>query len=127
MARTARIPHECDSCYWTHSLRGVPTILPGHRYLIHTAFPGDPGYEEGEHPARLKECATHAISRDDFAATQYGICATYCCGTEPCVLQFQRAGAGHEHRHVCHRCSREQSEQAPVDTATNLSEPREGR
>ena len=39
-ARTARKAHLCDGCHWTPSLRGIPTILPGHRYLIHTAFPG---------------------------------------------------------------------------------------
>jgi hypothetical protein len=38
-ARTARQPHLCDSCHWTPSLRGVATIQPGHRYLLHTAFP----------------------------------------------------------------------------------------
>ncbi|GGN39680.1 hypothetical protein FHR83_006666 [Actinoplanes campanulatus] len=101
-ARTARVPHECDSCYWTPSLRGVATILPGHMYLEHVAFPGDEGFEEGEQPARLRECATHAIERDDFAATQYGICGSYCHGTNPCVLPFQKGAPGHDC--VCREC-----------------------
>jgi hypothetical protein len=101
-ARTARVGHECDTCYWTPSLRGVATIRPGHRYLLHTAFPGDPGFEEGECPARLKECAFHAIQRDDFTATRYGICGSYCHGTTLCTLPFEKGGPGHEHQ--CRDC-----------------------
>lgn len=101
-ARTARAPHECDTCYWTPSLRGVPTILPGHRYLEHVAFPGDPGFEEGQAPLRHKECASHAIERDDCSATQFGICGSYCHGTNPCVLPFERGAPGH--KCVCREC-----------------------
>lgn len=105
IARTAREPHLCDTCHWMPSLRGVATILPGHRYLLHTAFPGDEGYEEGSRPARLKECATHAIERDDFTATLYGICGSSCCGTTPCALPFEKGAPCHEHQ--CGECVRE--------------------
>jgi hypothetical protein len=103
IARTARIPHECDSCWWTLSLRGVPTILPGHRYLLHTAFPGEEGYEEGTRPARLTECAEHAISRTDgIASGEFEICGTYCCGTTPCALPHEKGAPGHDHQ--CRDC-----------------------
>lgn len=111
-AYTARVPHKCDTCHWTPSLRGVATILPGHRYLVHVAFPGDEGYEEGTSPARLRECATHAIERDDFTATSFGICGTYCCGTKPCVLPFDKAGAGYGHDHTCDQCAHDRAAEA---------------
>lgn len=99
---TARIPHECDSCHWTPSLRGVATILPGHRYLSHTAFPGDEGFEEGTRPARLTECASCAIGRDAPTAGLYGICGTFCHGTTPCALPFEKGAPGHDH--ACREC-----------------------
>lgn len=100
--RTARIAHECDTCYWTPSLRGVAMILPGHRYLEHVAFPGDEGFEEGRQPARMKECGTHAMERDGFAATLYGICGSYCCGVQPCLLPAVKGSATHQC--ICKRC-----------------------
>jgi hypothetical protein len=65
-ARTARRPHLCDSCHWTPSLRGVATIQPGHRYLLHTAFP-DGMVNTSDRPYSLKECVACTCERDDSA------------------------------------------------------------
>jgi hypothetical protein len=99
---TARTPHSCETCDrktangdWTKS------ILPGHRYLLHTAFPGDDGFDALERPFSVRECGSCAIERDDFVAHSFGICGTYCHGTNPCVLPFDAAGAGFGHNHVC--------------------------
>ena len=103
---TALKPHPCDSC----SLRTVngnyrTAIFPGQRYLQHTTFPGDEGFEEGAQPVSHKECASCAIARDDFTAVQYGICGSYCHGTMPCALPFEKGAPGHEHE--CRECVRE--------------------
>lgn len=99
---TARKAHPCENCHWVASLRGTNTILPGHRYLLHTAFPRDDGFDALESPFSIRECASCAVERDDGTATQYGICATYCHGTNPCVLPFERGAPGHEH--ACREC-----------------------
>ena len=100
---TARKPHPCDTCSRitvTGDYR--PAIFPGQRYLAHTTFPGDPGFEEGARPVAHKECASCAIGRDDFTATEYGICGSYCHGTTPCALPFEKGAPGHEH--ACREC-----------------------
>jgi hypothetical protein len=102
-AVTARRPYECDTCYWTASLRGVATILPGHRYLLHTAFPGDPGFEEGERPARNKECIACAGERDLADQLVAGACGTFCHGTTPCALPIGQGSPSHEHS--CKKCA----------------------
>lgn len=66
--RTARTPHLCEGCHWTGSLRGVPTILPGHRYIIHTTFPGAEAYEEG--PARSGTTSACGASSSGPARTR---------------------------------------------------------
>lgn len=100
LARTARVPHLCDSCYWSPSLRGVPTIGPGHRYLRHVAFPGDDGHEEGTRPWALVECVACACERDATAGLlQAGACSGFCCGTTPCARPDRHAGG-----HACRTC-----------------------
>lgn len=106
---TARVAHACEGCS-VKTVNGVWTtpILPGHRYLLHTAFPGDDGFEEMDSPFSIRECARCAHARDVDASMLYLICGSYCCGTEPCALPFQPVGTpapGHEH--VCHRCASE--------------------
>ena len=103
--RTARIPHPCDSCHWTPSLRGVATILPGHRYLIHTAFPGDAGHEEGQRPAALKECVACAADRTgDDPIILAVACGAYCCALTPCALPVRHGG-----EHSCRRCAEDRA------------------
>jgi hypothetical protein len=104
VARTARIPHLCEGCHWTPSLRGVPTILPGHRYLLHTAFP-DGLTNTSTAPYTLKECAACASVRD--AAGLLGACSASCCDTLPCALPFK-----HDGDHSCRRCATDQSRTA---------------
>lgn len=101
---TAQIKHTCETCS-RKTVNGDWTtpILPGHRYLVHTAFPGDEGFEEGTRPQQLRECASCAIEREDYTATLYGICGSFCCGVEPCVLPFRTPGTA-EHEHACRRC-----------------------
>lgn len=108
---TARVAHSCES----HDRQTVngdwsKGILPGHRYVLHTAFPGDDGFDSLERPFSIKECASCAIERDDAAATTFGICGTYCHGTTPCALPFERGAPGHEH--FCRECVLEQRESA---------------
>jgi hypothetical protein len=98
-ARTARIPHLCDNCHWVPSLRGTPTIAPGHRYLLHTAFP-DGGTNASDHPWSLKECVACAEDRDLGMRGTHLACCTYCCGTVPCALPFK-----HDGDHSCRRCA----------------------
>ncbi len=102
---TARTAHPCSTCdHPTVNNNWTASIRPGHRYLQHVAFPGDDGFEDSMRPWRAKECASCAIGRDDFTAHQFGICGTYCCGDRPCVLPYEKAGAGHEHDHACRGC-----------------------
>ncbi|MFI6228601.1 hypothetical protein ACIBCR_14970 [Micromonospora echinospora] len=111
-ARTARIPHLCDGCHWTPSLRGVPTIAPGHRYLRHTAFPGDE-VNETVRPYTNTECIACLAERDPAAPLLLGdACSTFCCGVVPCARPF-----GHDGGHECRRCI---AEPAP---AANAAQP----
>lgn len=105
-ARTARIPHLCDDCHWTPSLRGVPTILPGHRYLRHVAFPGHEAVG-GERPWSLKQCVACSGKTDDTAPLLLaGACSMFCCGDVPCARPLNHAGD--------HSCRRD-AEQAASD------------
>ena len=96
VARTARKPHPCEDCHWDASLRGTATIAAGHRYLIHTAYPG--GEIETATPYRLKQCVRHAVatSRDHLT----GACLSHCCGDNPCARPDR-----HDGDHSCHRCA----------------------
>ena len=99
-ARTARIPHLCEGCHWTPSLRGQPTILPGHRYLLHTAFPGGEA-NTSDRPFALKECIDCACKRESTAGLLVaGACSTFCCGDVPCALPER-----HDSDHSCRRCA----------------------
>lgn len=99
-ARTARKAHLCEGCHWTPSLRGQPTIAPGHRYLLHTAFP-DGDEITAEHPYSLKECVSCAEEREYAAATIVaGACGTFCCGDVPCARPHP-----HDGEHSCLRCA----------------------
>lgn len=100
-ARTARIPHLCENCHWTPSLRGVPTIAPGHRYLRHTAFP-DGEVNTGTAPYSVNECVACAEGRGALELSR-GValaCATFCCGDLPCARLHR-----HEGGHSCRRCA----------------------
>lgn len=98
-AHTARIAHLCETCHWTPSLRGVPTIVPGHRYLRHTAFPD--GYEfVGDRPYSVTECVACLSERDPAAPLlTAGACSTFCCGDVPCARPLN-----HDGDHECKRC-----------------------
>jgi len=98
-ALTARIPHLCDSCHWTVSLRGVPTIAAGHRYLRHVAFPDDDANNSG-HPVSLTECVACAYERDSSAGLDTGACSGFCCGDVPCALPVRHSGDC-----SCRRCA----------------------
>lgn len=99
-AQTARTPHLCDNCHWTPSLRGIPTIAPGHRYLRHVAFPGDE-VNQTDHPLSLTECVACACERDSHAGLLVaGACSTWCCGDVPCARPFR-----HDGDHSCRRCT----------------------
>lgn len=98
-ALTARIPHLCDSCHWTPSLRDVPTILPGHRYLRHVCFPDDVENETGR-PVVLVECVACAEERDSAGLLVAGACSTFCHGTVPCARPLR-----HDGDHSCRRCT----------------------
>lgn len=97
LARTARKPHLCENCHWTPSLRGVPTIAPGHRYLRHIAFP-DGEVNTGTAPYSLNECVACAAARGEDLTV--GACATFCCGEIPCARPFHHDGV-----HSCRRCA----------------------
>lgn len=104
-ARTSRKPRECDGCHWTPSLRGTPTIAPGHRYLRHVAFPGDE-VNQSHRPYTNTECVACAAERDSATPLlTAGACATYCHGTLPCALP-----ADHDGHHSCRQCM----DRAPV-------------
>lgn len=99
-AITARVPHLCDDCHWTPSLRGQPTIFPGHRYLRHTAFPGDE-VNTSERPYSLDQCVACVDRMRPGAATlEAGACGQLCCDELPCALPL-RHGADHS----CRRCA----------------------
>jgi hypothetical protein len=131
-ARTARIAHACDTCRWTPSLREtptiaagptaqrredhqdqsrpqrVPTIVPGHRYLRHVAFPEGPMGEinQSSHLIVITECVACACEREVTAGLLIaGACATFCCGDVPCALPFGHRGDDHS----CRRCLRTSS------------------
>lgn len=98
-ARTARIPHLCDGCHWTPSLRGVPTIAPGHRYLRHVAFPGDEA-NQTDRPHTNTECIACLAARDETGPLLLAdACATFCHGDVPCARPL-----GHGGDHECRRC-----------------------
>lgn len=99
-ALTARIPHKCDSCHWTAGLRGVPTILPGHRYLRHTVFPNDET-NQSDRPYSINECVACAEERDSTAGLLVaGACTTFCHGEVPCALPVK-----HDGDHLCRCCT----------------------
>jgi hypothetical protein len=98
-AITARLPHKCDNCHWTPTLRGSATIATGHRYLRHVTFPGDEANPTG-HPISLIECVACACERDPSAGLLIaGACSTFCCGDVPCARPPHRDGD-----HSCRRC-----------------------
>jgi hypothetical protein len=102
-ARTARKPHLCDSCHWTPSLRGKPTIAPGHRYLRHVAFPEGPSGEVNQtnRPFTNTECVACACAREATDGLLLAeACATFCCGDVPCARPFKHGGD-----HSCRRCA----------------------
>jgi hypothetical protein len=109
LARTARTAHACATCDW-HTSEGEPlAIQPGHRYLIHVAFPGADGYEDGTRPWRMKECVACACEREPTAGLLVAqACATFCCGDVPCALPFEPGAPGHDHS--CRRCAIERTE-----------------
>lgn len=85
-ARTARTVRWCEHCN-RHS------ILPGHRYLIHTLFPGHDACPP-DRPVQLAECTAHAFERhEDY---RLDVCGTYCHGIEPCARPFR-----HDGEHSC--------------------------
>ncbi|GAA0550051.1 hypothetical protein GCM10010172_35140 [Paractinoplanes ferrugineus] len=104
-ALTARKPHYCYSCQWRAVKGDTPIIAPGHRYFRQVAFPGDEGHEQGTQPAVLNQCIGCACEIDDGAHLQAGACGTWCCGTTPCALPFEKGSPGHEHQ--CRKCVRE--------------------
>lgn len=99
-ARTARKSHFCESCQWTPSLRGEQTIAPGHRYLLHTAFPGDES-NGSDQPWSLKECIACAetAGRWEHSRGLGSACAAWCCGDVPCARIVR-----HDGDHSCRRC-----------------------
>lgn len=92
-ARTARKPHLCEGCHWVASLRGVPTIMPGHRYLIHTTFP-DGEYYNGTGPIEHKECIWCFAERAGEDPIVIGACGTFCCGDRVRALATAAEQAG---------------------------------
>jgi hypothetical protein len=98
-ARTARKSHLCDTCHWVASLRGTPTILPGHRYLLYTTFPEGPHGEinQSARPYTSTECVACAEKR----GLSYGLaCCTFCCGDTPCAKPTK-----HDGDHSCRQCA----------------------
>jgi len=102
MARTARIPHLCDSCHFVPSLRGVATILPGHRYLRHVVFPSPMSeVNQSDRPYILTECVACACDREPTSGLLVAdACATFCCSEVPCARPFK-----HDADHSCRRCA----------------------
>jgi hypothetical protein len=102
-ARTARKPFYCSKCQWRATEDDTPVIAPGHRYLRHVGFPGEDGVS-GERPWVLRECVACAVETDDAAHLDAGACGSYCHGTTPCALPFQKGAPGHECQ--CRECAR---------------------
>lgn len=99
--RTARVPHMCEECQWTPGLRGVATILPGHRYLRHVAFP-DGEINTSDRPHVINECVACAAEREQRYAHAWidtGACLTFCCSTTPCARPIRHNGD-----HECRSC-----------------------
>lgn len=105
---TARLWHACDSCHlWHADRRGVCTIAPGHRYVIHVTFPGADGNDSGRVISH-KECLRCMTDRIGWNDTEWiaNPCGTFCCGDVPCVRPFSHVRPGDiEFRHSCHRCT----------------------
>lgn len=122
-ARTARIPHLCDGCHWT-DFRGRPSIAPGHRYLIHTAFPGGPTDEinQSDRPYTNKECIACADERDDTTGLLVAAaCSTSCCSMTPCARPHR-----HDGNHSCRECSQPSLPSQPdgiQDDSRDLPDP----
>lgn len=105
LAQTARKAHACAACDWRTNPDTPPSIAPGHRYLIHVSFPGDDGHPYGLPPSRDRVCVACAEEADYAAATLVaGACGSFCCGTTPCALPFERGAPGH--RHSCREDAR---------------------
>lgn len=83
-ARTARKVHRCEDCRWR-------SIAPGHRYEIHTVFPGH-DIISTDKPVALKRCMACAIDADVVAAHTGDACGTYCHGVTPCARPFGHVG-----------------------------------
>jgi hypothetical protein len=114
---TARVAHSCEG-HDRMTVNGMwmLSILPGHRYVRHVAFPGDDGFEEISRPWSVAECATCAMERTDDAALEFGICGSYCCGDQACVLPFANGAPGHDH--ACARCTEPRQEVPQWRTTT---------
>lgn len=96
---TARVAHFCEGCHPVPSEHDTPTIAPGHRYLLHTAFP-DGDLNVGDRPYSVKECIACLSTRDSAAPLlEAGACATYCHGVTPCARPFR-----HDGDHECKQC-----------------------
>lgn len=108
-AQTARKAHDCDSCFLAGRRRR--TIRPGHRYLRHVAFP-DGEVNQGPAPVVSRECVGCVGERDDYEPLLVaGACSSFCCGTEPCALPFQRGAPSHNGgEHSCRRCTADQAD-----------------
>lgn len=116
--RTARIAHLCDNCHWAPSLRGQPTIAPGHRYLLHTAFPNSET-NQSNRPYSLKECMACLSERDDTAPVLIAdACSTFCCGDVPCARPFK-----HDGDHSCRRCAFAAEADSPVPAPADVAGP----
>lgn len=96
-AVTARKQHPCDTDY----PGGGHVITPGHRYLRHTAFPGD-DVNPTDRPWTLTECVACACRRNDGELLLITtVCLTFCCGDVPCARPVR-----HDGHHSCQRCAR---------------------
>jgi hypothetical protein len=98
---TARVAHFCAFCQMHASEDAVPVIQPGHRYIRSVAFPGDEGVT-GTRPVVIACCIACQTEVDDFTPVQYGACGTFCHGTIPCSLPFQKGSPSHDH--ACRVC-----------------------
>lgn len=100
-AVTARLAHFCSDCQW-RGQQEVPVIAPGHRYLRHVGFPGEDGVS-GDRPWVVRECIACAGERDDTDPLLVAdACGTFCHGTTPCALPFEKGSPDHEH--ACREC-----------------------
>lgn len=86
-ARTARKAHRCETC--RHR-----SIAPGHRYLLHTLFPGD--INSSGRPWVSKECIACVEKREEGDGLLVAdACSSFCCALEPCALVIRHAGDHH--------------------------------